>query len=264
MTLHLLGQLGGRCRLAPQVKLARGPAAEVGDDRAGSQPGCFAAQRLEMGDGPFIGFYVTGELLADAGPQHLYRDGAALGGHRTVDLRDGGGADGFLLDAGKKLFQRPVEARLDLAPDEVEGDGRQAVLKRQQVARRFHADDVGPGRQCLPQLDRRRADVLKGAGIIRHARLDGAEAGDAAQAPHRRGGVRPLLDDAQRAVPGKHPAPAQQAEDVGGRSCQTFHPEWIATSPPMIGSTRVWVKPASRIMASNCGIGGKRRIDSIR
>jgi len=45
---------------------------------------------------------------------------------------------------------------------------------------------------------------------------------------------------------------------------QIFQPEWIATSPPMIGSALAWMKPASAIIALNLSISGKRRIDSIR
>ena len=67
-----------------------------------------------------------------------------------------------------------------------------------------------------------------------------------------------------RAMPRERPPPLEQAPDMRGRPGQIFHPEWIATSPPMIGSTLVRSNPASRIIRSNSGIGGKRRIDSIR
>jgi hypothetical protein len=62
-----------------------------------------------------------------------------------------------------------------------------------------------------------------------------------------------------------HPNPSPEGEGFKCRRVhQIFQPEWIATSPPSSGSTLVWVKPASRIMRSNSGMGGKRRIDSIK
>lgn len=67
---------------------------------------------------------------------------------------------------------------------------------------------------------------------------------------------------ARRGAPGA--APLQQAGNMGDGSGQAFHPLWIATSPPRIGSTFTAVKPASRIICAKRGIGGKRRIDSIR
>src|SRR3546814_7240143 len=79
------------------------------------------------------------------------------------------------------LFRSRLERLLVLLPDALEGDGRQRVLERQQVAGRLFADKVGARRQRLAELDRRGADGLEGGGIIGNARLDGAEPGDAAE-----------------------------------------------------------------------------------
>src|SRR5690606_41728161 len=101
-------------------------------------------------------------------------------------------------------------------------------------------------------------------GVVRHAGLHGAEAGNAHEPAHLRRRVGIALDPAQRAVPRERASPFEQADYMGRRTGQIFHPEWIATSPPRIGSTLVRSNPAARIIRSNSGIGGKRRIDSIR
>ena len=129
---------------------------------------------------------------------------------------------------------------------------------------RFLADQIGPGRQRLPQLDCGRADRLERSGVVGDTRLERAKPCDPAKPPNLCRGTRITLYPAQGTVTAKRSAPAQQAEDMGRRTGQIFQPEWIATSPPSIGSTLVRAKPALRIIPSNSGIGGKRRIDSIR
>ena len=52
------------------------------------------------------------------------------------------------------------------------------ILQVQEITGRFLADKVGPGRQRLPELDRRRADRLESGRIIGRARLYGAETRD--------------------------------------------------------------------------------------
>jgi hypothetical protein len=178
-----------------------------------------------MGGGPFVSLDVAGELLADARAQHLDRHRTAIGGHAAVDLRDRGGADWFRIDAGEKAFQRPVESRLDFALDRCERHRRQAVLQAHQVAGGFLADQVGPGRQRLAELDRRRSDRLEGSRVVGLARLDRAQPGQLAQPSHRTGSIEPFLDDPQRAVTCEHPAPAQQPEDMSGGAGQAFQPE---------------------------------------
>jgi len=80
----------------------------------------------------------------------------------------------------------------------------------------------------------------------------------------RKLGVRVALDAKQRAMACKRTAPLEHPPDMGCSSGQIFQPLWMATSPPIIGSTRVRTKPASRIIPSNLDMSGKRRIDSIR
>src|SRR3546814_12890594 len=85
---------------------AQRPAAEVRDHLPRTQPCRLAAQRLEVGGGPFIGFNVARELLVDTGAADLDGDRAAVGGHRAVDLGDRGGADRYGIECGREDFER--------------------------------------------------------------------------------------------------------------------------------------------------------------
>ncbi len=213
-TAHRLGELGGRGCLAAQVELAIGPALEVGDRQPRAQPRCLAAERFEMGSGPFVGRDVARQPLADAGTQHLDRDMLALGGDRAVDLRDRGRTDRNRVDLGVDRVDRRFEAARDLGANRFERHRRQVVLQRQQVARRFFADEVGPRGQRLAELDRGGADLLKRRGIVRRARLHRSEARDAGQPLDRLWGVGIALDPAQRAVLRQRAAPRQEPPDM--------------------------------------------------
>ena len=261
---HRLGQLGGRGGLAPQVQLAVGPALEVGNGEARPQARGLAAKRFEMGRGPFVSDNVLGKALADTRTQHLDRHHAPVRGDALVHLRDRGRTHRHRVDFGEQALDRPLETALDLRPDLGKGHWRQAVLQREQVAGGVFADNVGPRGERLAELDRRRADRPERGGIVRLPGLTRAKPGETHESAHRRRRVGLALDPAQRAVPGERAPPAQQPPDVSGRSGQIFHPEWIATSPPMMGSTLTCSKPASPIIVANAPIGGKRRIDSIR
>ena len=215
---HCLAQLGRRRGFAAQVELAQRPAPEIGDHLPRPQPRGFAAQCLEMRGRPFIGFDVARELLVDAGAANLDRDLPAVGGHRAVNLRDRGRADGFGIEFAVQAFERRLERRLDLGTDAGEGHRRERVLQRQQVARRLFADQIGTRRERLPQLDRRRSDRLEGGGIVGHLGLDRAKPRDAAQPLDPRRRLRRGLDPAQRAMARQDAAPLQQAGDMGDGS----------------------------------------------
>ena len=102
---HILAQLGRRSGLALQVELARGPLAELGDDQPRPQPLDLAAVAFDMRRRPFVGLDRFGELVLDAGAEHLHRDVAAFGGDRAVDLRDRGGADGLFIELARRGFR---------------------------------------------------------------------------------------------------------------------------------------------------------------
>ncbi len=209
---HRVGQFRGGGGFAPQVELAQGPALEVGDHQPRAQPRRLAAQRFQMGRGPFVGFDIGGELFADAGAQHFDRDVPAFGGHRAVDLRDRSRADRVRIDAAEQIFKRLAKAGFNLRLDRGEGHRRQAVLQGQQVVDRALAHQIGAGGERLAQLDRGRADGLKRAGIVGLVWLKRAEPRNPHQPPDRRRGVAIPLNPAQRAVLRQGAAPAQQPE----------------------------------------------------
>src|SRR5688572_3587294 len=92
----------------------------------------------------------------------------------------------------------------------------------------------------------------------------GAEAGDPRQPPDLRRRQRVFLDAGQGAVAGECPTPFQQTPQMGEAGGHIFHPLWIDTSPPSIGSARVRTKPASPIIRWKTGGRGKRRMLSTR
>ncbi len=104
---HILRKLGSGRSFTPQIKLAIGPAFEIGDGKLRTQPAGFvAAQRFQMRCGPFIGLDIPRELFANAGAQHLQCNLAAVACHCAVNLRDGSGTDGLGVDFLKQLAQR--------------------------------------------------------------------------------------------------------------------------------------------------------------
>ena len=261
---HALGEFGRGRRLAPQVELARGPALEGLDHEPRLEPRDLAAERLDLRGGPFVGVDRAGEILLDVRAEHLDRHVAAIGGDRAVDLRDRGGADRRLVDRPIRGLDRPTERGFDLYSDLREGDRRQRILQPQQIERRGIADQIGSRRQRLAELHGGRPDRLERVGVARRSRDTCAEPQQPQEASQlgRRVGI--AFQPAQCAVPREDAAPFEEPPAVDERSGQIFQPLWIATSPPSSGSTRVRTKPASRIIASNAGMSGKRRIDSIR
>ena len=278
VAIHRAGQFRRACGLAAQVELAHCPALEVGDGQLRTQPRRLAAQRFQMRGGPFIGFDIAREILAHAGAQHLDRDIAALDRGPAMHLRDRGGAHRHRIDMRKELLQRAAQPLLDLGADVLERHRRQAVLQFQQIDRGLIADQIGAGGERLAELDRRRTDRAKGAGVIGHLGNAGAQPRDAEQAADLGRGLRRGLQTFERSMPRKDAAPCQEPQDMRTRGCHcadaptprdvlahhAFHPLWIATAPPRIGSTLVDTNPASLIICSNTGGLGKRRIDSAR
>ena len=145
-----------------------------------------------------------------------------------MHLGDAGRTHRHGIDGTEKSLQRCAEAGLDRHADLFEGDRRKAVLQAEQIMRRFLADDIGPRRQRLAQLDRGRTDGTERPGIVGSPRLARAEAGDAHQPADLRWRIRVGLDTAQGAVARQGAAPTQQAPDMGCGSChliQVFQPE---------------------------------------
>jgi len=86
------------------------------------------------------------------------------------------------------------------------------------------AHQIGPRCERLPQLDRGRADRLKGIGITRRLRHAHANMRQLDQPADGCGGVRVALKTAQRSMAGKDPAPAEQPQDMRGGPRHPIHP----------------------------------------
>ena len=168
-----------------------------------------------MRGSPFVSGDITSEFLADVRAQHLDRDFAAFNRHRAVDLRNTRRADGNGVHFAEHFLKRSLEAALDLALDVGEGNGWQAILQAQQIVRGIFADEIGPCREGLTQLDRRRADSLERSGIIGLRRLERAEAGEPHQPLDLRRRIGIALDSAQRAVARQCATPFKEPPDMG-------------------------------------------------
>ena len=217
---EILAKLGRRRRLAPQVQFPRGPLPEMSDDRPGPEPRRLAAHPLDLRRRPFVGLERPGEILLDIRPEHLDRDEVALGGDRAVDLCDRGGADRLLVDMGEDFLQGLLQPQLDRLAHFLERSGGEIVLERRQVARRLGTDQIGPRRERLSELDRRRPEFLERLAISRHFGNPRPEAGDPRQPADRGRRVGVALDPAQRAVAGEHPAPFEEPPDMDDRPGQ--------------------------------------------
>ena len=237
---------------------------------------------------------VAVERRLDAGPQHLDGDLPALRVHGEVHLRDRGGGNRLFVEAAEQLFQRPVELVLDGRSDLVEREGRQAVHELRQVGCDLLAEQVGPARQRLTQLDERRAGVLERARELL-AETSRLPAHEGAQHEHQQACRVDAVEDEQRVVPRQDADQREQAQAVaqladhpgnrrrwrsnavaslrpppssGGavpqRHDQVRQAECSAAMPPERFRQRTTSSPAARIIAANASCEGKRRMLSAR
>ena len=232
---HVACEFGRRGGFHAQVQLARRPFAEIGDDRPRAQPREFAAHALDAHREPFVGLDGPLEILLDMRSQHFQRHCPPVGRDRAVHLRDRGGADGRLLDRREHRVPRLAERFLDGAADLREREGRQPVLQLRQFARRRFADEVGPGRERLPQLDRRRAHFGQRLAVARLHRRARSQPRQPRDPLHLRRAQRADFERPQHAVARQRPAPAQDPPPMRPVAGQSFQPWWIATAPPRIG-----------------------------
>ena len=206
---HVLAKLGGGCCLALQVQLARRPLLELRHDQPWSEPLQFAAHGFDVRGRPFVGLDRLGEFFLDAGAKDFHGHDAALCVHGLVDLGNRCRADRNGIEALVQLLQRSAERSFDHLANGRKRRRGQVVLKLRQVFGRALPDEVGAGRQRLPELDRRRSDFLKRSRIVGRQRNARAEPGDAHKPAHLRRSQRIVLDPAQGAMTGQGSAPLQ-------------------------------------------------------
>ncbi len=179
----------------------------MGDDEARAEPLRLAAVALDVRRRPFVGLDRAGEFVFDPRAEHLDGDVAAVGGDGAVDLRDRGRTDRLLPELGEQPLERHSERGFDRLLDGGERRGRKVVLQLRQILRRALADQVGPGRQRLPELDRGGTDFLQRLRVIGGGRNVRSDTRNAREPPNLRRSHRVFLDALQRAVPGERPAP---------------------------------------------------------
>ena len=98
---HRFGEFARGRTLAAQVEFARGPPGEGLDHEPRAQAARLAAaHHLQMRCGPAVSVDRAREILLDV------RDLPSVGGDRAVHLRDRGGADRRVVEAGEQRFDR--------------------------------------------------------------------------------------------------------------------------------------------------------------
>ena len=210
---------------------------------------------------------VAAETRCDIGPEHFHRDRFAYAvtfGLAAMYLCDGGSGD-RRPEADKGLRHRAFQRQGD------DGFGlglrkrRQPVLQAFQIARHCDADDVGPGRQKLSELQIGRAEPRQRARQTRAG--FGAGAFDQPRHPQRELAGRrhqARIDDAEHAFAREHVSGADQPRDVGRRRDHKRQPECNATMPPERLCHFTREKPAAPIISANAFGLGNFRIDSTR
>ena len=219
--LGVLRHLRQRGGLEPQIHLERDRAAQGGDGLDHAQPPGFRRQAFGLARGEGEGFEIDAEAPLDIGPQHLHGDGlAALGRDDlgAMHLRDRGRGDRRAerrVGLRQRLAQRGDDHRLGLGLRE----RRHLVLQRFQIARQRHADDVGPRRQELPELDVGRPELGQRGGEP----ASRAGAGRPLDQPREldRGLRRPRqrrgIGQREHALAREHEAGAGEAGEMGDR-----------------------------------------------
>ena len=264
---RVLRHLGQRGRLQPQIHLHRDRARHGVDDLDQPQAPRFCRVLLGLGRDPEEIGEVAAEARAHVRPQHLDRDGlphAVALDLAAMHLRDRGGGDRraktrkSLID---RAFQRSRDRGLGLGLRE----RRQTVLQRFEIARHRHADDVGPRREELAELEIGRAHPFQRARQPR-SRLGAAPLDQSRELDRKlsRRRHQRRVDRAEHAFAREHEARAHQPGHVSECRDHKRQPECNATMPPDRLCQLTREKPAARIMSANAAGFGNLRMDSTR
>ncbi len=266
--LGVLRHFRERGGLETEIHFERHRAAQCLDDLDKPQAARLGGKTFRIARHKCEGVEIGAKAPLDSGPHDFHRNRApALRGRdlATMHLRNRGGGDSGT-EARKHLAQRLAERRRDRRLGFGLRKRRHLVLQAFEIARERDADDIGPGRQELAELDVARA---KPGERSRKPRIGSAACralDETRNAKCRPRGKRQRrrIDQAEHAFAGKHEAGAAETQQMCGAGDHKRQPECNATMPPVIGRNVTREKCASRIMAANaCGFG-KRRIDSTR
>jgi hypothetical protein len=128
-------------------------------------------QSAQRGPGPLDQFTepqqeieIAGECSRDPRPQDFDGDLSSLAGHREMDLRNRGSRDRYVVEGEKQAVERTAELGLDHRARLAGRKWWQPVLQQRQIGGDLIAEQIGPRRQHLAELDKGRTDFLKGRG----------------------------------------------------------------------------------------------------
>ena len=150
-----LSEFGRRRRFHAQIQFQRHRRRQGLDQRDEAQPPRFRREALGQARGKRKRRKIARELRLDAGAQHLDRHAARriVGGLGLVHLGDGGGRDRRRRNA-RTAPPPACRSRVRSSARACVGrKWRQPVLQMLQRARDIRADNIGPRRQHLAELD---------------------------------------------------------------------------------------------------------------
>ena len=131
----VLGEFRGGGTFQPQVQLTHHHALEMVDDIGRPQAARGGGEGFDQLRGKVKGVDVAAKGALDPRPQHLDGDVLALARRAgAVDLRDGGGGDGFA-EFGEKVGHRVTKLFLQRRDGDLSGEGRQLVLQDAKLVR---------------------------------------------------------------------------------------------------------------------------------
>ena len=171
VAMGVFGEFRRRRRLQAEVHFDLDRAGQGIDHSDRIEPLRLDGEPLRLTRGEKHVAEIAPEATFDAGPKHLDRHrflDAVLHDLGSMDLRDRSGGDG-LAQFGKEIAERPSERLFDDVHGDVARKRLHPVLKRFEFARDSDADDIGPGRQGLAELDVGRSELGDRRGEPRHA-----------------------------------------------------------------------------------------------
>ena len=214
----ILGEFGERRRLKAQIHLHGDRARQGLDDGDEAQAPCLGRACLRQLRAEAHGGEIAVEAVADSGPEDLDRNLAAVLAAGTVDLGDRGRCD-RLAELGENRLDRLAMGGFDRGTGLRHREGRHPVLQGRKILGDLHADDIGPRRQELAELDIGRAEPGQGRGEAGGGGAGAAALDQAAerdQRPRRRRQDRGI-DQRERALARQHEADPRRAGEMGKR-----------------------------------------------
>ncbi len=246
---EIFGELGPGRGLEAQIHLESDHFGQGLNDLDRLQPPQRRVKPLDPACEPQEQVEVAGEGLGDPRPQHLDRDLAAVGGFGEMDLGDRGGGDRGFVERCEQGFERPLELGFDRRARLGTRKRRQSILQGRQIGGDLLAQQIGPGRQQLAELDEARPHFVERRGKP----LAGARGGGPASAREQPGDPQVKGDDRDAGKRKQRIVARQDQPDCGqaGEVAQAAQQARTLGAQPSEAPSRVERSDAPR---SDCGI----------